>query len=67
MRPIPAEQNQNQMKLNANISHVINHIIFLPTKGKSAVDKIPGLSKSLTNQASIVPTGTAIYQYSIQV
>ena len=69
MHPIPGVANsiQNQLTLNANISHKINLIIFLPTKGKSAIDKIPGLSKSLTDQSTIVPTETAIYQYAIQV
>jgi len=66
-KPVPALQDQDEQHLFANISHRINHVIFIPTRGKSAVDKIPGLDRSLNMQNTIVPESTAIYQYSIQV
>eukprot|EP00597_Dinobryon_sp_UTEXLB2267_P003661 CAMPEP_0170076212 /NCGR_PEP_ID=MMETSP0019_2-20121128/13223_1 /TAXON_ID=98059 /ORGANISM="Dinobryon sp., Strain UTEXLB2267" /LENGTH=197 /DNA_ID=CAMNT_0010287703 /DNA_START=358 /DNA_END=951 /DNA_ORIENTATION=+ len=66
-KPVPALQDQDEQHLFANISHRINHVIFIPTRGKSAVDKIPGLDRSLNMQNTIVPENTAIYQYSIQV
>jgi hypothetical protein len=66
-KPVPSVQGQEEQHLYANISHRINHVIFIPTKGKSAVDKIPGLEHSLNMLDTIVPENTAIYQYSIQV
>lgn len=49
-----------------NISHLINHVAFVSTKGASAVDKIPGIS-NLNDQLTVVPLDSGIYQYSIQV
>ena len=42
-KPVPALQNQAQQQvLFGNISHRINHVLFIPTKGKQAVkDKPP--------------------------
>lgn len=65
-KPVPAIKDHEQ-HLFGNISHRINHVIFIPTTGKSAVDKIPGLEHSLNKQNTIVPENAAIYQYSIQV
>ncbi len=52
---------------SVNFSHIINHIAFMPTKGISAIEKIPGLSNILNKQITIIPERSGIYQYSIQV
>jgi hypothetical protein len=65
IQPIPAMADE--FELYGNVSHRINHIIFEPTTGNSAVDKIPGLSHSLSEQYLIAQNDIAIYQYAIQV
>jgi hypothetical protein len=60
--------NENAVSnYGSNFTHIINHIAFMPTNGRSAVDKIPGLSNILNKQTTVVPEGSGIYQYSIQV
>lgn len=63
--PIPAMSEE--FELYGNVSHRINHIIFEPTNGKSAVDQLPGIAHPLSEQSVIATDDLAIYQYVIQV
>lgn len=52
---------------SSNISHTVRHIAFVPMLGESAADKMPELTESLKNQESLVPEGSGLYHYAIQV
>ncbi|KAJ1442993.1 endoplasmic reticulum vesicle transporter-domain-containing protein [Ochromonadaceae sp. CCMP2298] len=51
---------------STNISHHVRRVSFVPTKGESAVEKMPELRDSLDNQVSIVEDAS-IYHYAVQV
>lgn len=51
----------------ADMSHTVNYVSFLPTVGRSAVDKIPEASSNISDLRVLLEPSTAIYQYSLQV
>eukprot|EP01038_Epipyxis_sp_PR26KG_P012225 gene12225-16375_t len=64
-RPIPVLRDEEPSF--SNFSHVIDHIGFIPTNGRFAYSKFSEKPHTLNEQITIIPTDTAIYQYSIQV
>lgn len=56
-----------EQEIDFNLSHTINNLVFLPTKGKLATDKLPEIPASIQRPLVTVPAGISIYQYSIQV
>lgn len=66
----PAFFSQNGEVLpgrSSNFSHTVRHVAFVPTMGDSAADKLPELVESLRDQESLVPAGSGLYHYAIQV
>jgi len=60
---------QGQPLLTApDLTHTINHLMFLPAEGKAASEAdIPDMEHPLNGQSSNVTAGTGLYQYAIQV
>lgn len=56
-----------QQVLPTNMSHYIHHIAFIPSEGIASADKIPAKNQQLEQTQTIVPEGSGIYQYAIQV
>jgi heme/copper-type cytochrome/quinol oxidase subunit 2 len=53
--------------MSSNFSHIVRHIAFTPTTGLSAAERMPELMENLKNQETVVPEGTGLYHYAIQV
>ncbi len=56
-----------EQEIDFNLSHTVNNLAFLPTKGKLATDKLPDVPSTIQRPFVDVPQGVSIYQYSIQV
>mmetsp|Transcript_81220 Transcript_81220/g.159403 ORF Transcript_81220/g.159403 Transcript_81220/m.159403 type:complete len:304 (+) Transcript_81220:74-985(+) len=64
----PATEGQlNQPGFSSNYSHIVRNIAFVPTIGESAADKLPEIIDNLKNQNTLVPEGSAMYHYAVQV
>ena len=53
--------------LPTNMSHYVHHIAFIPSEGIATADKIPAKNNQLEQTQTVVPDGSGIYQYAIQV
>lgn len=65
--PMGAPMMDGTPMVDFDLSHTLNNLAFLPTKGKLATDKFPDIQPNFVQPFIAVPVGTSIFQYAVHI